>query len=83
MMSNEKSKNKETLSKRAYNEKNYDIITIFVNKGDKDIVKRRAAKRNMSMNEYVKKAIYTMMEQEDKQRSCYKPETITEERIKI
>jgi homospermidine synthase len=61
-----KAKNREpqTKAKRKYNNANYDIITIFVKKGYKEIVKDHAASKNMSMNEYVKRTIYAKLRDE-------------------
>lgn len=61
-------KSHDTQTKRKYNERTYDTITIFVDKGDKDKIKAHAASRNMSMNEYIKNAVYDVMRTEDEKR---------------
>lgn len=60
-----KSRKAQTKAKRKYNASSYDTITIFVTKGDKEIIKERAISRGSSMNEYIKKAIYDRMKFED------------------
>lgn len=44
-----------------YIKENYDIITIRLDKGEKEEVKALAAAQNMSMNAYVKDLIYREM----------------------
>lgn len=45
--------------KNRYNSKTYDRIEIVVKKGDKDIIKQKAASKGMSVNEYISGLIYT------------------------
>lgn len=40
-----------------YREKTYDRITLYVAKGDREVIKEYAAKHGMSTNEFVNKAI--------------------------
>lgn len=64
-MSKAKNRGPQTQAKRKFNERKYDTITIFVPKGDKEIIKSHAKDRNMSMNEFIKIAVYGMMDSED------------------
>lgn len=45
--------------KNRYNSKTYDRIEIVVKKGDKDIIKQKAASKGMSVSEYITGLIYT------------------------
>ena len=45
--------------KNRYNGKTYDRIEIVVKKGDKDIIKQKAASKGMSVSEYITGLIYT------------------------
>ena len=45
--------------KYRYNSKTYDRIEIVVKKGDKDIIKQKAASKGMSVSEYITGLIYT------------------------
>ena len=58
-----------TKYKRQYARDVYDNITIFVPKGEKEIIKARAASLGLSMNEYIKQAINHKMETEDEQKA--------------
>lgn len=51
--------------KNRYNAKAYDRITLIVKKGDKDIIKQRAAALGVSVNEYITKMIYSDLNRED------------------
>ncbi len=48
--------------KNRYNSKAYDRIGIVVKKGEKDIIKQRAASQGMSVNEYITGLIRADME---------------------
>ena len=58
-----------TKYKRQYARNAYDSITVFVPKGEKEIIKTRAVSLGLSMNEYIKQAIYHKMETEDEQKA--------------
>jgi len=45
--------------KNRYNSKTYDRIEIVVKKGDKDIIKQKAASKGMSVSEYITGLIYS------------------------
>lgn len=45
--------------KNRYNSKTYDRIEIVVKKGNKDIIKQKAASKGMSVSEYITGLIYT------------------------
>ena len=57
-----------TKYKRQYARDTYDNITVFVPKGEKEIIKARAASLGLSMNEYIKQAIYNQMKTENEQK---------------
>ena len=46
-----------TASKRKYNEKAYDRVSLTVKKGTKQILQEVAAKKGDSINGYIKKAV--------------------------
>lgn len=45
--------------KNRYNSKTYDRIEIVVKKGNKDIIKQKAASKGMSVSEYITGLIYS------------------------
>ena len=53
--------------KNRYNEKAYDRINLTVPKGQKEVIKAHADTMSESVNEFIKRAIRTTMENDRKQ----------------
>ena len=43
---------------KNYNDSHYDVIKIYVKKGEKDKIREKAQKENKSLNQYVTEKIY-------------------------
>lgn len=54
----------QILANQRFVERAYDRIVLTIPKGDRVKVKDAAAKAGESMNEYVKRALYSRMEQD-------------------
>lgn len=54
-----------TASKNKYNEKAYDRVNLILKKGQKDIIKKHAKSRGMSLNGYINALIEADMKQGD------------------
>ena len=59
-----KNRGPQTQAKRKYNEKSYDIVTIFVKKGNKEKIKDYAASKKISLNECIKSLLYDKMNED-------------------
>lgn len=53
-----------TASKQKYNEKTYDRIALNVKKGQREIIRKHAEAKGMSLNGYINKLIEDDMKQE-------------------
>lgn len=56
--------NARTRASNKYNQKNYDRLTIFVPKGEKEAIKNYAANIGESLNHYVVRLIKADMERD-------------------
>lgn len=43
---------------KNYNYTHYDVLKLYIKKGEKDILKEKAKKENKSLNQYVTEKIY-------------------------
>lgn len=61
-----KAKNRapQTKAKNKYNANNYERVYLIVKKGMKDIIKRHAENKNLSVNKYIENIVFEQLRAE-------------------